>query len=93
MKLQRIWEKLLQYTFKLKRVAGNGHHIADALSRAPLFAPADLDDMQIDTARICLVTVDGKRNEFTAILDSIDSDYVMLKNDVLNQASERYYAG
>ena len=69
-RLQRIREKLLPYTFTLKWVAGKSHHIADALSRAPLFQPADLDDMVIDTARTCLVTVDGKQNEFVAILDS-----------------------
>ena len=49
-RLQRMREKVLPYTFTLKWVAGKGHHIADALSRAPLFAPADLDDMHIDTA-------------------------------------------
>ena len=44
-------EKLLPYTFTVKWVAGKEHHIADALSRAPLFAPVDLDDMYTDTAR------------------------------------------
>ena len=60
-RLQRIREKLLPYTFSLKWVAGKSHHIADALSRAPLFQPADLDDMVIDTARTYLVMVDGKK--------------------------------
>ena len=52
-RLQRMREKLLPYTytFTLKWVAGKGHHIAHALSRATLFAPADLDDMFIETAR------------------------------------------
>ena len=49
--------------------AGKSHHIADALSRAPLFQPADLDDMIIDTACTCSVTVDGEQNKFTAVLD------------------------
>ena len=70
--------------FTLKWVAGKSHHIADALSLAPLFQPADLDDMIIDTARTCLVTVDEKQNEFTAILDSKDSDYVLMKYDILD---------
>lgn len=48
--------------------------------------------MQIDTARMCLVTADGKRSEFTAILDLMDSEYVMLKNDVSNQTPESRYA-
>ena len=91
-RLQRIQEKLLPYTFSLKWVAGKSHHIADALSRALLFQPADLDDMMIDTARTCLVTVDGKQSEFTAILDTIYSDYVMLKNDVRNKNMSSQYA-
>ena len=91
-RLQHIREKLLAYTFILKWVAGKSHHIADALSRAPLFQPADLDDMIIDTARTCLVTVEGKRNELTAILDSMYYDYVLLKNDVLNGRTNSRYA-
>ena len=77
-------EKLLTYTFPLKWIAGKGNHTADALSKAPLFAPADRDDMHIDTARTFLVSAESKRSEFTAILDSMDADYIMLKNDVLN---------
>ena len=48
-RLQLICEKLLPYTFTLKWMAGKGHNIADALSRAPLFQPEDLNDMLIDT--------------------------------------------
>ena len=91
-RLQRISEKLLPYTFSLKWVAGKSHHIADALSLAPLFQPANLDNMVIDTARTCLVTVDCKQNEFMAILNSMDSDYVLLKNDVLNGTMNSQYA-
>ena len=91
-RLQRIREKVLPYTFNLKWVAGKGHHTADALSCAPLFHLADLNDMIIDTARTCLVTVEGKQNELTAILDSMDSDYVLLKNDVLNDIMHSRYA-
>ena len=74
-RLQRMREKLLPYTFTVKWVAGKEHHFADALSRAPLFTPVDLDDMYIDTARTCLVSAEStKKAEFTAILDSMDSD-------------------
>ena len=48
--------------------------------------------MIIDTARTCLVTAEGKRSELTAIMDSMDSDYLMLKNDVLNGTEESRYA-
>ena len=33
-----------------------------------------------------------KKNEFTAILDPMDADYIMLKNDILNQTYESHYA-
>ena len=92
--VQRMREKLFPYTFTVNWVAGKGHHIADALSRAPHFAPADLDDMYIDTARTCLVLAESnKRGEFTGILDSMDADYIMLRNDILNQTCESRYAG
>ena len=78
----------------MKWVAGKEHHIADALSRAPLFAPADLDNMYIDTARTCLVSAETtKKGEFNTILDSMDADYIMLRNDIINQACESLYAG
>ena len=93
-RLQRMREKLLPYTFMVKWVAEKEHHIADALSRAPLFAPADLDDIYIDTGRTCLVSAEStKKGEFTTILDSMDSDYTMLRNDILNQTFESRYAG
>ena len=91
-RLQRIREKLLPYAFTLKWVAGKTHLIADALSWAPLFQPADLDDMIIDTARTCLVTVEGKKSELTAILYSMDFDYMLLKNDVLDGTANSRYA-
>ena len=93
-RLQRMREKLLPYTFTVKWVAGKEHHIADALSRAQLFAPVHLDDMYIDTARTCLVSAEcTKKGEFTTILDSMDSDYIMLRNDIINQTCESRYAG
>ena len=55
-------------------------------------ARADLDDMHIDTARTCLVTAENKKSKFSAILDSMDADYIILKNDILNQTCENHYA-
>ena len=37
--LQRLREKLVEYSFVVKWVPRKTHHIADALSRAPLFSP------------------------------------------------------
>ena len=42
-RLLRIREKLAGYNFKLGWVPGKVHHIADALSRAPVFDPAEED--------------------------------------------------
>ena len=44
-RLQRIREKLLEYNFTVTWVPGKGHLIADALSRAPLFAPEEVEDI------------------------------------------------
>ena len=50
--------------------------------------------MYIDTARTCLVLAkSNKKSEFTVILDSMDTDYIMLRNDILNQTCESRYAG
>ena len=40
-----FWLKgLIKYKFKVKWVAGKRHSIADALSRTPVFLPADLTE-------------------------------------------------
>ena len=57
-RLQRIQEKLLEYNFSVTWVPGKSHLIADALSRAPLFAPEEVGDIAIDTSchfvyRVC----------------------------------------
>ena len=71
-RLQRICEKLLEYCFTVTRVPGKSHLIADALSRAPLFAPEEIEDIAIDTARVCL----GKASsgKLDMIFDAIDAD-------------------
>ena len=53
-RLQRIREKLLEYNFSVRWVPGKSHLTADALSRAPLFAPEEVEDIAMDTARVCL---------------------------------------
>ena len=49
-RLQRLREKLVEY-FTVKWVPGKSHHIADALSCAPLFSPEETEDMYVDSAR------------------------------------------
>ena len=62
-RLQRIREKLLEYNFTVTRVPGKGHLIANALSRAPLFAPEEVEDITIDTTRVffCFCLLDKGR--------------------------------
>ena len=86
-RLQRIREKLLEYNFS---VPGKSHLIADALPRAPLFAPEEMEDLAIDTARVCLAKM--ARNQFDDIFDAIDSDYVKLRQDVRNGTFISTYA-
>ena len=53
-RLQRMCEKVAMYSFRVQWTPGKTHLIADALSRAPLFSPQDLPDLEIDTAITCL---------------------------------------
>ena len=84
-RLQRIREKLVEYNMVVKWVPGKSHFIADALSRAPLFSPPshDEDEFTIDTARSCLTQLVGKNHELNLILDSLDSDYIQFRKDVV----------
>ena len=52
-------------------VPGKSHLIADALSRAPLFAPEEIDDIVRDTARVCLAKTSS--GQLDMIFDSIDT--------------------
>ena len=52
-RLQRIREKLMEYNFTVTWVPGKSHLIADALFRARLFAPEEVEDIAIDTAFVC----------------------------------------
>ena len=91
-RLQRIREKLLEYSFQVKWVPGKSHHIADALSRAPLFSMEDEEDMYIDTARACLAQTVERNKELDLILDAVDSDYIRFKHDVKNGTFDSEYA-
>ena len=71
-------------------VPGKSHLIADALSRAPLFAPEETEDIVIDTARICLAKFAS--GQLDIILDAIDADYTKLRSDVKNGSFHSIYA-
>ena len=44
MRIHRIMNKLIGYQFKVLWTQGKTHHIADALSRAPVFKPEENQD-------------------------------------------------
>ena len=82
-RLQQLREKLVEYNFTLKWVPGKGYHIADALSRDPLFGPEETEDMHVNSARVCMTQTLGMETELNSILDVIDSDYVKFWHDVI----------
>ena len=52
-RLMRMRKKLTNFNFKVMRTSGKTHHIADALSRAPVFGPCDLD-IKLENLEKCL---------------------------------------
>lgn len=56
----------------------------EALHRALLFSPEEDEYMAIDTARACLTQLQPRSTELDLIFDSVDSDYIKLRQDVAN---------
>jgi transposase InsO family protein len=56
-RLLRLREKLTDYRFSLTWCPGKSHFIADALSRSPIFDPAEEEDGQDEHAEYCTVNV------------------------------------
>ena len=65
--------------------------IADAFLRAPLFSPEEVEDINIDMARVCLAK-SSSYNQLDVIFDAIDADYVKLRQDVRNGSFQSVYA-
>ena len=92
-RLQRICEKLAEFNMIVKWVPGKSHHIADALSRAPLFAgPEEEDELSINTARTCLTQVVEKNPELRVIPGGLDSDYAQFHRDIVEDTCVSTYS-
>ena len=88
--LQHLREKIAMYSFQVCWVPGKTHLIADALSRAPLFAPEDMPGLEIDTAISCLSQT--SQPVIRLIYDAVDEDYQQLMEDVKNGTSVSWYS-
>ena len=73
------------HSFLVRWVAGKTHFIADTLSRAPLFAPEELPDLEIDTAISCLAMT--SQPSLNVVYAAIDDDYKNFIMDVRNNTS------
>ena len=80
----------MEYWFSVTWVPGKSHLIADALSRALLFAPEEVEDISIDTARVCLAKTSS--GQLDMIFNAIDTDYVKLRHDVKGGTFESVHA-
>jgi len=78
-RLQRFCEKLLQYSFTVTWVPGKLHLIADALSRAPIFDPPEVEDITVNLVLERTIARDPALQE---LYDSIseDANYQLVKD-------------
>lgn len=64
---------------------------AEALSKAPLFSPGEVEDININKACVCLAK-SSFNSQLDVIFNAIDSDYLKLRQDVQNQSFQSVYA-
>ena len=69
---------------------GKTNFIADALSRAPLFAPEKLPVLEIDTAISCLAKT--SQPSLNIVYAAIDDDYKNLIEDIKNSTCVSTYS-
>ena len=93
-RLMRMWEKLTAYNFSVIWTPGKSHHIADALSRAPVFGPCELS-FEPEHLKRCLRLFDMS---LTTMDPSLDDSYMETMHLVrsgknathINKASRAY---
>ena len=81
-RLARFREKLVEYSFNLVWSLGKDHMIADALSRAPVFAGEEMDEECMANAVVCnRISEDPAMQD---LFDAVDDEYKMLISAVRN---------
>ena len=73
-RLRRLREKLVGYGMKFQWVAGKKHMIADALSRAPVFA-AEQDDTSDEEGEVCMRVFTDPKMQRLFDAAAADTDY------------------
>ena len=68
----RMREKVTSYNFSVIWTPGKSHHIADALSRAPVFGPCDLS-FEPEQLKHCLRLFDSS---LTTMDPTLDDEYM-----------------
>ena len=81
----RMREKILPYTFKITWVAGKTHYIADALSKYPVFGPAE-DNFNVVTAIKCLRSLTTEPESLKSIYAKQNAAYKLVKTELRNNA-------
>ena len=85
--------KVSGYTFQVEWVPGKTHHIADALSRAPLFHADNELDTPISTALAYLAYLAYQQNPaLSLIYDAIDEDYKQCMVDIVEKTHKSVLA-
>ena len=79
----RMREKIQEFTFEVKWEQGKTHYIADALSRAPVFAPEE-EEFTIDCAITHCRQINAART-MNAIEELQHEDYKKLISAVLEE--------
>ena len=78
-------EKIIPYTFKITWVAGKTQYIADALSRYPVFGPAE-DNFNVDTAIKCLKSLTAEPESLKSIYTKQNEAYKLVMPELRNNA-------
>lgn len=79
-RVARYREKLQHLTMQLEWVAGKDHQVADALSRAPLFAPPEDVEEKEDTTQVlaCFAHAAFLDPSLDSMVNHDDADYIAL---------------